>query len=64
MCGVRTAGFRVTHQFAITVICRDEQNPGGFLNGLGNAAEAGSTVSTALIAAGRSPVWPTMSGLA
>jgi len=46
------------------VVGGDQQGTVLALDRLGDAAEPVSTVSTALIAADSTPVWPTMSGLA
>ena len=39
--GVRAAGFRIAHHFAIAVIGGDEKRAAGFLDRLGDAAEPG-----------------------
>jgi len=42
----------------------DETGADGFADGFGDAAKAGIDCLDRLMAAGRLPVWPTMSGLA
>ena len=63
--GVRAAGHGVAHQLAIAVVGGDEQRAArAAAIAAAMRPSPASTVSTALIAAASTPVWPTMSGLA
>ena len=62
--GVRAAGVGIAHQLAIAVVGGDQQRAAGLSIASAMRPSPASTVSTALIAAARLPVCPTMSGLA
>jgi hypothetical protein len=63
VCGPPVAGSRIS--LAIAVVGGDQQRAaGGAIARPAMRPSPASTASTALIAAGRLPVWPTMSGLA